>query len=153
MTVNLFIKEDHSIINTFDDAHNNLMQAETQKSYYIYDCEHGKCRQTSGYIKSVSDVIAFIGEGSGGHAAPAIVESESSCTTNKIGQVTNSKDGICYSATEKILFASGEPRYIMLKGKAVDITPFNDNVNSVVIKRGTAYIVRDKFYTARKKFE
>ena len=136
------------------DAANTKLKANDgrQKKYYIYDCEDGKCRQTSGYIKSVDDVIAFIGEGSGGHAAPVIVEDDGICAEEEIGQVKFAKDGICYDSNKDILFDSEVPRYIMLKGKAVDRTPFNDNVNSVVMKRGAAYIVRDKFYTARKYF-
>jgi len=155
--VNLFNKADHSIVDTkdgFKAKKDDLQETNgTQKNYYIYDCEDGKCKQTSGYIKSGVDVIAFIGEGSGGHAAPAQTQAAGTdCSGDEIGQVKFALDGICYDSNKDILFDSEVQRYIMLKGKAVDRTPFNDNVNSVVIKRGEAYIVRDKFYTARKYF-
>ena len=59
--------------------------------------------------------------------------------------------GICFGTTG-ILFASGNPVYIILKGMAAKDTPFEDNVNSVAVKRDPAFIVRDQFYTAGNKF-
>ena len=154
--VNLFNKADHSIVDTttgFDAEKGDLQKTDgTQKNYYIYDCENGKCKQTSGYIQSGGEVIAFIGEGSEGHANLPIVKSKS-CVDNEIGRVTKDKKSICYTAGKIITFGSYEPsRNIIEKGKALAITPFEDNENNVVIKHGEGYIVRDKFFTSRNYF-
>ena len=150
----MFNKVDYSIVDTaagFTAANKYLKKHDgTEKNYSIYDCKDGKCKQTSGYIKSNDDVIAFIGEGSEGHATTITLKSDNSCVNGENGKVLKDKTGICYATGKTILFENSESRYIILKGKAVARTPFEDNVNSVVIKLGAVYIVRDQFYTAGK---
>jgi len=138
-----------------DSVKTNLNDDNKIKNYFLFDCKDSICKQTSGYIKSGDNTVAFVGTD---HAINTVSNSvfvgsgsidPGNCGSNA-GKIVSGNGSICYSSDSNIIeFDTDNHRYIYLNGKAISGTPFADSDYSVVVKRNAKYIVRDRFYTER----
>ena len=124
----------------------------------MYDCNEGFCKQTSGYIKSDGDIIAFVGKEAPvkANVKPFIgnpeIESNTGCGDGKEGKLIADDTGICYGASGKdIQFTDSGEEHIFLKGVAAKGTPFYDPEYSVPVRRDSKYLSRDQFYNGGNK--
>jgi len=139
--------------------------SEDQK-FLLMDCikkesegnEVTDCKQTQGYLLSEDrkTVYKFIGEEIGVPANDEIdssINSDDDCKTypenniGKIGKLGNSDviENICIGNKRRLAFGDDNNKYLVLKGEALAGTPFEDAENSVALKVGPNYIIKDQF--------
>jgi len=112
----------------------------------LVDCVDGICAQTQGYIKNDGKMYVFIGEESGVIVKRSLVGG-SSCSSNTIGKLINDKSAVCISSGKSIAFEEEEDDHMIMKGAAVEGTPF-ENVNEIkAVKHSANYVIIDKHLT------
>jgi len=149
-------KDDFDVVTNIDDEHDSI--AENPENYEIYDCKNGLCQITFGYIKSESDVFAYVSGKAFTATTNAVfagvkaISSESACTKSNIGQILMNGGGVCINQNKAVTF--DEPgllavdEYIILStSSAVEGTQFYDSDYDVPIKRSKNYILKDIYYT------
>ena len=145
---------------------NNFGSMEATKQYKLFDCQEGNCRQTQGYvIKEKGSIYAFVGKNFGetivGNPEISVnennpIDATKQCGSSYYGKVyayymndPNSLYGICIDDEYGIdIGENKKDKFLMLKGTAAAETPFEDESNDIVIKRGVGYIARDQFFSS-----
>jgi len=105
------------------------------------------CRQTSGYVlnKKSNNVYGFIGSGEGEDVTNRL-NGGSECNDKNIGKYIKSGSDyfICIDG-KNVKFEKEESKFMIMGGSAAENTPFTEDEESVLIKRGSYYVIRDKF--------
>jgi len=148
-------KSDSAVVTSIDSAHDAI--AANPKNYEIYDCKDGFCQITYGYIKSKTDVFAYVNGEDGEAATSAVfagataISNANACSMSNIGQVLTNAGGICINQNKVVTFDEPDPlaydeHIILNTSPAVEGTPFYDSDYVVPIKRGDNYILKDIYF-------
>jgi len=136
---------------TTDFETDNDGLAETPSNYAVVDCNDGNCVQTQGYVVNKGNAYAFIEKKFGAKVDETLMVS--TCSADKVGKLLSDFSGVCISSESSVMgFNADGAEYIMMKGSAVDDTPFEDIYNNLPVKRAANYIIRDYFYSNSKYY-
>jgi len=127
----------------FDDIDN----LETVLSnYVIVECVSGKCKRTTGYVKSKGSYYAF---GSNGGSSVSSI-SVAACASNSDSGKIRSNGDVCIEGDRYISMNSTPAKGMILKSTAAPGTPFVDDTYYVFVKNGEDYVIKDTFRTSGK---
>jgi len=152
--------------NDFSSEENGLK--DNYQGYILVDCVDGICKQTGGYIKSITSgtsgrkrnnqpiiiLYAFYENDKTKKAESSTyksnVENKNDCTDRMIGQLLNDNNSICIENNINVSFGKGNERYIILSSKhAIADVPFKDTTNNIILKHGEEYIINDLFFNSK----
>jgi len=143
------------VVTDIDKAHSLIAATDAAQTYDIYNCRNSVCQVTAGYIKSGTDIFAYLGTGlaTDGVAATdkifvgeTAIPNAEACRAENVGQLITS-GGICINENEAVTFAEGN--YMILPtAPAAKGTPFEDKEYVVPILAGPNYIVKSTFYNS-----
>jgi len=136
---------------TTDFATPNAGLAETPSDYAVVDCNDGNCIQTQGYVVNNGKGFAFIEEEFGAKVGETL--KASSCSADKVGKILGDLSGVCIgNGSSAMAFNADGAEYIVMKGSAVEGTPFEEVDEILPVKRTANYIIRDYFYSNGKYY-